>query len=104
MSFIEKKHTTKSAIRRYLLPYLIAAATLSANESAKPIPPDRHEAISRAMIRVQSAQLAAIEAEKRAEAARADYERLLEDLRKEFGAPGCALTIDKQWQCPKELK
>ena len=91
-------------MNRVVVLVIAAVAVLGADQPPKQIPADRHETISRAMIRVQSAQLAAVEAEKRAEAARADYERLLEDLRKEFGAQGCALTIDKQWQCPKEFK
>lgn len=89
---------------------LCAADAPKPTAGPKPIPAERKEIISQAIIRLQSLELRAqqirlanpqlVAAEAAAEQAAQDYERMIEALRKEFSAEGCTLAVDKSWQCP----
>ena len=67
----------------------------------KAIPADKYEEISRAMLRLQSAQIAFNHAQKELETAGQAYDAMMTELRQHSGAaPECAVTIDKKWFCP----
>jgi uncharacterized protein YkwD len=69
----------------------------------KAVPVEKHEEISRAMIRLQAAQLAASQTQRELEKAGQAYEALMNQVRKDAGAAaGCELTIDKEWHCGPE--
>jgi hypothetical protein len=90
---------------------------LAADPQPKPIPPERHEIVSRIMLRatlaqvnllsireravIESDQLRAAERE-RDSAARA-WRSLLEAYQREFHAPGCEISVDKKWECQKGI-
>ena len=65
-----------------------------------PVPENRQEEISRAMLSFQAAQMDARKAQDELDRAGKNYSALLEVLRKEFNALGCDLTMDKKWSCP----
>jgi hypothetical protein len=81
----------------------VVLASMAFAEGPVPIPADRQEQISRAMLDVQNAQLAKVKllAEVDAEIKRATdaYTALLAKLQKEFSAAGCSLNMDKSWAC-----
>jgi hypothetical protein len=85
---------------------LLLAATFALAADTKPavgpvpIPKDRHEEISRVMLKLQQAQMAQVQAQAAVDSATSEYRSLLDKLRKEFDAPGCDLAIDKTWHCP----
>lgn len=81
--------------------------------SAEPIPAARHESVSRAMLRVSLAHLRVLTlreqqtvntdelraAERELLTARSLWTAMQEQLRKEFSAAGCEITVDKTWDC-----
>jgi hypothetical protein len=68
-----------------------------------PIPKDRQEDISRAMLHVQQTQMAEVQTRTAAESAAEHYRIMLTALQKEFNAEGCDLDLDKTWRnCPVE--
>lgn len=94
---------------RYTL-ILFAALTLAAEDkpTPRPIPPERHEEVSRLVIRYQDAHLRIAEAEKEvirlkelATGIGLEYGKLIAKLQKEYGADGCTLDPQaKTWNCP----
>jgi hypothetical protein len=65
----------------------------------KPLPRREHERVSRAMLRVQAAMLAAEEGRVRIRVAEEAYAALLAELQSKYDAEGCELTLEKAWRC-----
>jgi hypothetical protein len=88
---------------RSILAILFLSAALYGVEpeppSPTPVPKDRHEEISRVMLKLQQAQMAQVQAQATVDSATSEYRSLLDKLRKEFNAPGCDLDIAKEWHC-----
>lgn len=90
-----------------VIAFLFVLVSLSSASDPTPIPADRQEEISRAMIALQQKQLAAVSAITQQQAAEAQFLAMLDALRKEFHAESCPgtdvkpdLTLDKKWSCP----
>jgi hypothetical protein len=88
---------------------------VAVNADPPPIPPERHEEISRVQLAVAWAQIRVLvlreadsvnmddlrAAERALVASRAAYRRMLEALRREFSVgDACELAVDKSWICP----
>lgn len=65
-----------------------------------PLAAEEQERASRAMIRLLGARMEAQAAEQRLREAEQAFRRTLDELRQRHNAQGCALTVDKQWECP----
>jgi len=70
----------------------------------KPIPVEKQEQLSRALLDAKDAQIELMQSEAwtKLQSANGRINELLAQLSKDYGAPGCKLTKDKTWDCPKE--
>jgi len=71
----------------------------------KPVPIQKREEVSKAMLKLQAAQNVLLKAQMDLERAGREYEAMMQQVRRDAGAgPECNLTIDKEWQCPGPAK
>lgn len=91
----------------------LAVSLLCLAGDPKPIPATEQESISRTMLILQNEQLSKVQlaaqveealhqADQKIAQAKKNYDDLMTKLRKEYGAEGCDLNLDKTWSCPKK--
>ena len=95
-------------MKKPLLIFMLAAAGFAADPSPAPqkpreIPAARQEELSRALLDAKDAQIELMQspAWAKLQAANGRIQQIVAQIEKEFGAPGCRLTPQKTWDCPK---
>jgi hypothetical protein len=85
---------------------LSVTALLAQTPAPKPIPAEKQEQLSRALLDAKDAQIELMQspAWAKLQAANGRIEHMVTEIEKDYGAPGCKLTKDKTWQCAKEEK
>ncbi len=89
-----------ASMKTILLSVVLSAAAI-AESAPKPIPADKHEAISKILLRIEAAQIQYEHAQAELQKAQAEWSTELSALQKEYDAPGCYPDVyTKAWNCP----